>query len=292
MVRLTQLPGVKRFDLARTILGRGRYWTVAYLMDGVLIDSGCSHTAQELAEILRHEHVEYIVNTHSHEDHIGGNAAILRSHPGVKILAHPNAICVLADPAHRQPLSFYRRFFWGMPEPSKALPVTDGDVIQTGRSRFRVYYTPGHSMDHISIFEENTGSLFTGDLYVGGRDRALRQGQDIHAIISSLRRMAELPVRRLLPGAARIPDDGGQALREKIIYLQELGERILEMHRQGMDENKIVRKVCGPWMPVELFTEGDFSRIALVRSYLNHCGLELSSRVPKEEKPDNAGPSR
>jgi hypothetical protein len=48
MISSTQFSEVIRFDLARTIAGRGRYWTTAYLVDGLLIDTGCAHAADEL----------------------------------------------------------------------------------------------------------------------------------------------------------------------------------------------------------------------------------------------------
>ena len=48
MLKSTSYDDVTRFDLARTILGRGRYWTTAYLVDDLLIDSGCAYAAPEL----------------------------------------------------------------------------------------------------------------------------------------------------------------------------------------------------------------------------------------------------
>jgi glyoxylase-like metal-dependent hydrolase (beta-lactamase superfamily II) len=272
MIRVTRIGDVTRLDIARTILGRGRYWTVAYLVDGLLIDTGCAHTAGELVEALAGERMDRVVNTHSHEDHIGGNAAMKRARPGLEVLAHPEALPVLADPARRQPLHPYRHVFWGMPEPSRGRAVADGEVIEAGGGRFRVVFTPGHAPDHVCLFEENRGYLFSGDLYVGGRDRALRVDYDIHAIVASLKRVADLPTRTLFPGAARVPEDGPGALREKIEHLEATGARIAELHRAGRTDREIAAEVCGPWMPMELLTGGNFSRVALVRSFLRGEG--------------------
>jgi hypothetical protein len=52
MIKATRYQSITRFDLARTLAGRGRYWTTAYLVDDLLIDSGCAHTARELADAL------------------------------------------------------------------------------------------------------------------------------------------------------------------------------------------------------------------------------------------------
>jgi glyoxylase-like metal-dependent hydrolase (beta-lactamase superfamily II) len=259
---------ITRFDLARTILGRGRYWTTAYLVDGMMVDSGCRHTSPELARLLEGEAVTHLVNTHTHEDHIGGNEAIVRLNPKVEIIAHPLALRVLHDPRREQPLHPYRRLIWGMPQPSDARAAADGEVIETAHHRFQVVFTPGHSDDHLCLFEPDTGWAFTGDLFVGGRDRALRVDGDVWAIVASLRRVAALRPALLLPGAAKVRDEAVPALLEKAAYLEELGGRIVAMHNHGRSEAEIVRAACGGPMLIELVTLGHFSRRGLVRSFL------------------------
>ncbi len=268
MLKTTHYGNVTRFDLARTLLGRGRYWTTAYLVDGLLIDSGCAFTAQELLRALQDTPLTCLVNTHSHEDHIGANGPLQRQRDGVEVLAHPLALPVLADPRRAQPLHPYRRLMWGWPEPSQGKPLTDGEVIETAHYRLQVLYTPGHSPDHICLYEPDQGWLFTGDLFVGGRDRALRAGYDIWGIIASLKRIASLPASMLFPGSARVRDNPARELAAKIAYLEELGERVLELHQQGLSVKEIVRALCGGPMLIEFITLGHFSRRRLILSYL------------------------
>jgi glyoxylase-like metal-dependent hydrolase (beta-lactamase superfamily II) len=155
VIRWANYGDVQRFDLARTLAGRGRYWTTCYWIDGSLIDTGCAHTADELMAALSERRVERIVNTHSHEDHIGGNGPLQRSRPGLTIHAHPLALPVLADPRYEQPLHLYRRIFWGWPQASAALPLRDGERLEFGRWRSRVIFTPGqrHLGDHRLVGE-------------------------------------------------------------------------------------------------------------------------------------------
>lgn len=268
MLRITPYDRVTRFDLARTLAGRGRYWTTAYLVDGVLVDTGCAYSAAELLAALSETRPERIINTHTHEDHIGANGALQQRRPGLDILAHPMALPVLADPRRRQPLHPYRRLFWGWPEPSQGKPVEDGEQIETGRFCFEVIYTPGHSPDHICLYERRQGWLFTGDLYIGGKDRALRAGYDIWQIIASLKRIAALPATALYPGSARVRQEPARALAEKIDHLEALGRRVLKLHEQGRSVQEIARLACGSPMWIELFTLGNFSRMRLVKSYL------------------------
>ncbi len=258
---------VVRFDLARTLAGRGRYWTTCYLVDGLLIDSGCPHAAEELVQALEPRRLERILTTHSHEDHFGGNGPLQRER-GVEILAHPGAVPFLASPRGLQPLHPYRRLMWGWPEPSHADPVVEGDEISTPSYRFRVLHTPGHARDHLCLYEPERGWLFTGDLYVGGRDRALRAGYDIWQILESLRRVSALPLRTLFPGAARVRTDPDRAFGDKIEHLEGLGRRVLELAESGWSTSRIARTLCGGPMWIEALTLGHFSRRNLVRAYL------------------------
>ena len=268
MLKTTQYNGVTRFDLARTMAGSGRYWTTAYLVDGMMVDTGCAYTARELTLALKDTPIVRIVNTHSHEDHIGANARLKREHDGLEILSHPLALPVLADPRGAQPLQPYRRLFWGLPEPSRGKPISDGAVIETERHRFQVIYTPGHSADHLCLYEPDEGWLFTGDLFVGGQDRAARCDYDVWQSIASLKRIAALPATRLFPGSARVRDHPAAELAAKIDYLETLGERVLELHRQGRSVQDIVNALCGGPMLIEFVTLGHFARQWLVRSYL------------------------
>jgi glyoxylase-like metal-dependent hydrolase (beta-lactamase superfamily II) len=271
MLKVSRFGEVIRFDSAFSISGWGYYWTTFYYIDGLLIDSGCAHTAYRLADYLRNNELACIINTHTHEDHIGANGVLQDKNKELKILAHPLALPVLAKPREAQPLQMYRQIFWGWPRPSQAQSVQDGDWLSTPHHRFQVIYTPGHSPDHICIHDPERGWLFTGDLFVGGRDRAVVAGCDIWQVISSLKKVAALPLTRMFPGSARTRDNPGEDLAARIEYLEEKGARVLELHRRGLSIGAIARTLFGSPMLIEFITLGHFTRRNLVRSYLAHA---------------------
>jgi glyoxylase-like metal-dependent hydrolase (beta-lactamase superfamily II) len=268
MIRISHYGPITRIDLARTIARRGRYWSTSYLVDGLLVDSGPAHAAVELREALEGIPLDRMINTHTHEDHIGANALLQNRQPGLEILVHPIGLPILADPRLHQPLHLYRLLYWGLPEPSNGRAIEDGALVKTENFCFEVIYTPGHTPDHLCLYESKQGWIFSGDLYVGGYDRAIRAGSEIWEIIKSLKRLALLPANRLFPGCARVRENPAQILTSKINYLEELGGRILGLHQQGMSVQAITRAVCGLPMPVEIITLGHFSRRQLVLSYL------------------------
>jgi hypothetical protein len=123
--------------------------------------------------------------------------------------------------------------------------------------------------------------MFTGDLFVGGRERALRVDYDIWGILDSLRVISRFPISYLFPGSARVRQDPQEELTDKINYLQDLGERILDLYQSGKSVRAIVRELCGPPMFVEIFTLGHFSRRGLVKSFLRER-TDSSSALPSE----------
>jgi glyoxylase-like metal-dependent hydrolase (beta-lactamase superfamily II) len=274
MIRVDSVDGtpVVRLRMARQVLGRSYYQTAAYWVDGLLIDTGCAHTASQLTAALKSFGVGQVVNTHSHEDHIGANAKV-QGKFGCPILAHPEALPILRNPK-LQALQLYRCVFWGWPEPSQGSAI--GENVETEAFRFKVIHTPGHGPDHICLFEPKRGWLFSGDAYIGGHDRALRQGYDIHGIIASLKKLAELPVRMIYSGSGTVRTEGKQHLASKIEYLEDLGEQIQKLYKKGVPARRIRRRLLGRDPTITFLTLGHFSGQRLIESYL--AGFE----EPKE----------
>lgn len=252
------------FRMARSFLGRGFYFTAAYWVDGLLVDTGCARTARELQRALGTHLVHWIVNTHHHEDHIGGNGAVQRAFSAT-ILAPEGALPYLAEPRKLR-LQLYRRLFWGWPEPSEGVAI--GEEVRTEHHRFRVIPTPGHTPEHIALFEPEAGWLFAGDAFIGGQDKGLLAGSDIYAVIQSLRTLLALEPRWLFPGSGRPRENPSAEIAQKVCYLEGLGERVRGLHQQGLSFGAIRRRVLGRELPIAYLTLGHFSAQNLVRSYL------------------------
>ena len=274
MISVENIGEVRGFRLARSILGRAMYYTAAYWVDGLMVDTGCFHTVTDLVSALEELRVDRVVNTHSHEDHIGANASISKKF-GAEILAHPLAIPVLATPRKQKHLNPYQIVMWGYPEPSSASPIPE--TIQTPHHTFNVIPTPGHSPDHICLHEPREGWLFCGDTYIGGRDRALRADYNVWQIIASLRRLSELPIDLIFTGSGNVRTNGSTALKEKVAYLESIGEQIFELHRKGLSYREIRRKLFGRELLIAYVTLGHFTGKHLVRSFIEDRSLSLES---------------
>jgi len=261
VIRLRRFGEVAQLAMARSVLGRPLYVACAYYLDGLLVDDGPPATAGELARVLAHFEVRQTVLTHAHEDHAG--ATSLLQARGLTPLAHPLALDVLAHPPDQRA---YQRLVWGRQSASIATPI--GEEIRTRRHHFRVLHTPGHSADHISLFDERTGWLFAGDLFLSPYVKVLRLDENPHQTIASLHRVLALPVTTVFCAGGKVVEDGRAALQRKLDFMERLRDEARARAAQGMDRTAIRRELLGEetWWPV--VTGGHFSKQNLIDALL------------------------
>lgn len=269
MIRETNYGDVRYFEMARSVAGFALRTTGVYLLDGLLIDTGPPNLAREFDVWARDLEVHQVVLTHHHEDHVG-NCAALERRFGIAPYASEKALPRLVKP---EPLQFYRRLVWGSP---RALPQGGTCVvppaIETRQFRFRVIDTPGHSDDHICLYEEKRGWLFSGDLYISSHLKYVRADEDVHLLLRSLEKVLALEPTRMFCAHRGEVTEPRQALRRKIDNLEELRGRIRALHRAGLSAEEIRKRLFPSPTLMEIFTRGHFSRANFVDAFLREEG--------------------
>jgi len=204
LIEVDRLGDVTRIKMGREYQGRVLYWTAVYLVDGLLIDTGCAYTAEELAGFLKGRSLKLAVNTHHHEDHVGANH-LLQQRFGIPILASRESTPLIEQRPALQP---YQELVWGYPVPTEVSMVSD--KVETKGHLFSVIETPGHCPGHLAIVEMSTGWCFSGDLFISKEPKAMRPDEDIYEIARSMKKLIDLETERLIlfTGLGNVVEDG------------------------------------------------------------------------------------
>ena len=265
MIETEQFEDVTCIRMSREVEGRALYWTGAYLVDGLLIDTGCSYTAGELVAFLRNRKLELVVNTHFHEDHVGANRLIKETY-GVDVLAHPDSVPRINEVPELRP---YQEFVWGYPDPVEVGIL--GEVVETGKHRFDVLETGGHSVGNVALVERERGWCFPGDIFITEKPKVIRADEDVMGLVESMKMLAGLPMERcvLFASMGKIIPDGRGALLACVSYLEELAGEVKTLDARGLNAEQIRERLFGEGSSLAGLTGGHFSSDNMITSILS-----------------------
>ncbi len=164
----------------------------------VLIDPGHAQTwplveRQMSAQGLDTSHVDLVIATHGHPDHLEAAASFP---PPTRIAMHPDEERYIAQigPA------FYQAMGLPAPEFRVDLLLQEGD-LELGDTRWRVIHAPGHSPGSICLYQPQDKVLITGDVvFAMGVGRTDFPGGSGEQLKKSIQTLSTLDVDVLLPG--------------------------------------------------------------------------------------------
>lgn len=199
--------------------------TISYLIVGaeraLLFDTGLGLVPiRPVVERLTTLPVE-VLNSHTHYDHVGGNAEFERvlaldtpytrantagfSHEELAGEVAPEALCGEA-PAGADVARFRTRAW----HPSRL--VADGEKLDLGGRTIELLHVPGHTPDAIALLERASGYLWTGDSYYDATIWLYVPETDLDQYERSMARLAALApgLQALFPSHNTALADPGQ----------------------------------------------------------------------------------
>ena len=188
-----------------------------YLIDNeLLIDTGTGKFGEMLIKKLQElrTNPKLLILTHCHWDHVGG-AEFLRKNFNLEILMHEKD----AEVIEKSPLYTFAHFFEEKFESFTISQKLKGDEkITTENFCFRVLHTPGHTQGSICLYEKEKEVLISGDTFFGNAvGRTDLPGGDEKTLKHSLKKLAKLKVRFLLPGHGSVKQGEIKNMIEKFL---------------------------------------------------------------------------
>jgi glyoxylase-like metal-dependent hydrolase (beta-lactamase superfamily II) len=231
----------------------------AYVVRDVMIDTGFPGARRALLDAARALGVRGAIVTHWHEDHAGNVEELVRA--GLPVWMHPDTEARLRFPPS---IRLYRRLSWGRPSPLRA------NVQPLDAPGFEPVATPGHSPDHHVVWDRETGTLFSGDLWLGVRARVLHAAENPYQIIESLERIRALGPERMFDAHRGEVSKPARAIAAKVAWLRETLGEIERCIGQGMSDRAIVNRVLGGDELIGALSFGEYSRRNLVVAVRRH----------------------
>lgn len=171
--------------------------------------------------------VRWIVNTHYHEDHRGGNKTV-----------GPNALIittgytrdrVLQSDAHAYRLN---------------MVVNQQVVMHVGGHEIRIFYPgPAHTMGDLVVYFPDEQAIATGDLFLTNSCPAMDKG-DMESWIHALDRILTLRITHVVPGHFELATP--KELRRFRDYLAALRDQVGPMYREGLSLQQVKQRISLP----------------------------------------------
>jgi glyoxylase-like metal-dependent hydrolase (beta-lactamase superfamily II) len=251
-------PGVTRLRMRSWRGALVGYDVSAYLLGDVLVDTGFPRGGRTLLDAVEALRPRGVVVTHWHEDH-AGNAPALAAR-GVPMAMHARCEALLRE---RPAIRLYRRAVWGRTARLRS------PLVGFETAPLALVATPGHSADHLAVWDPDRRILVSGDLFLGVKVRvAHEEDESPRVLVASLRRAAALEPLLLLDAHRGLVRDAAAALRAKADWNEEQIGEIERLHAAGISAREIVKRLFGGESLVGWVSGLEYSRRGFVRAVI------------------------
>ncbi len=229
--------------------------------DGVLlVDASVETLSEGVLKAVRSisaKPIRYIIDTHAHADHVGGNAAIAKQgatimggnmgqpYSGAAILAHENVLTRMSAPTGQQ-----------APFPTAAWPTDTyftkrKDLFFNGEAIQILHQPAAHTDGDSLVFFRRSDVLSAGDVFMTTTYPVidLERGGTIQGVIAALNNILDIAIPKdkqeggtyVIPGHGRLSDEADVLEYRDMLTI--IRDRIQDLIRKGatLDQVKAAR---------------------------------------------------
>lgn len=171
-----------------------------------------------IVAVATHVHVDHVGSFHEFETRLGHETE-------ADAFARMPDVATLADYFRMQPEALTQVPPTGMKPESYKIPLAplttalaENDVIDIGDACYTVLHLPGHSPGSIGLFDQKTGTLFSGDAIYEGRLVDDLPGCEVETYKATMERLLQLDLKVV---------HGGHGARFGSARLQEIAKTYL-----------------------------------------------------------------
>ncbi|MCP5050951.1 MAG: MBL fold metallo-hydrolase, partial [bacterium] len=208
--------------------------------DGLLmVDTQLEKESKEIFNYIKTSHkkrVKYLVNTHFHPDHTGGNPLVGKE---TQIIMHPKAVAL------------YKEMFADVkpqaPFLSGATLWKEGMTVKMGDETVHLYhFGPGHTAGDLVVVFEKAKVLHMGDLFLDdwALSIPLEHGADTGNWIRTIETICKkFPDYKIVPGHGNVTDTAH--LSKVAVYLKFLRKEVAAAIKAGKTREEAVNTIDG-----------------------------------------------
>jgi cyclase len=302
--------------------GGGGNITVQAGDEGVLlVDTSVEQLSDNVLKAIRSvstKPIRYIINTHVHADHVGGNAAIAKQgamieggnmgqpYRGAAILAHENVLNRMSAPTGQQ-----------APFPSEAWPTDTyftkkKELFFNGEAILILHQPSAHTDGDSIVFFRRSDVLSAGDLFLTTTYPVidLERGGTIQGVIAALNNVLDIAIPKdkqeggtyVIPGHGRLSDEADvleyrdmlTIIRDRIQDLVKKGSTLAQVKaaRPTLDYDGRYGATAGSWT-TDTFIEAVYRTLAARGATLDfHHGLLCQADQESIGSPCDISPKR
>ena len=209
-----------------------------------VVDTGGSvRTGRALRAAVRQHSalpICYVINTHVHVDHVLGNAAFRDDKP--QFVGHARLGSALA----RSRDFLLREYAGDFDAPAAAgqivapdLEVADTTELDLGDRKLTLRaWPPAHTDCDLTVFDQASGTLWTGDLLF--RERIPVLDASVSGWLDAIDELGKIPARTVVPGHGKVGHDLAAALAPERRYLRALVDAVRADLAEGKSLNDAV----------------------------------------------------